>query len=311
MAKFDIDKFVENYKKEYEKLPDDTEGTGRLKKPSKKTEPDDKEIRKRIEAVLKDNQDNTACTSCPLNGKCRRINWKGDLTWVKVTGCSRHPDQKKFKGQSTTIVITDSTVSSAADADSDVSFAAARAAATSTGITNSSIGAYIYEDSGSYYITRGCLYFDTTSLPVGAVVSAAKYSLYVNSVYEDNGNADNVNLVKGNTAPHSPVVVADYNLTKYDFLVNSATVARGDLSSSAYNDWALSSPFGILVPEGYTLGMLVYSDDQDGNAPKDAIDTYGINVNGSSNVSPPKLSVTYDLPSAFNPRSLNKKQMVI
>ena len=314
MSKFDVDKFIEEYKKMYDSLPDKAKSKeGKLKSKSKETVSNDKEMRKKIEAVLKDNQNNTACVSCPLNGKCRRINWKGDQTWIKVTGCSQHPDQKKFKGRSTTVTITDLTVSAAAQ-NNDSSYANARGGATaSEGTFVSTLATYIYKtaDSSVYTVVRGLLYFDTTSIPSNAILSAAKYSIYAGTVYSDNGNADNFNIVKGNTAPHSPAVAADFASSKYDYSTPLATLHRGTMSADAYNDFILSSPFAIIIKAGYTLGMMVYSDDPDNNTPAVADTIYGSAFTGSDSVTPPKLIVTYDLPADIPPRSPNKKQMVI
>jgi hypothetical protein len=262
------------------------------------------DYRKNIEKTISDIKSKTACLSCPRFKKCNRINWKQDITFLEVTGCDLHPDQKKFKGHSTTVVITDSTVSASSQNNNLGSWANCRSAASaSEGVFTNTLANYIYKDATpTYVIVRGHLYMDTTLIPPTAIVSGAFYSIYCDVVYNSNGNADDMNIVKGNTAPHNPVVVADYNNTKYDYLTNSASVARATLNPTAYNNFTISD-LAIIVVNGYTLGMMVYSDDQDNNMPSVALSVYGATFQGSAAAHPPKLSVTYDLPAPPVPTS--------
>lgn len=315
MAKFDLDKCIAEYSALYDKLPNDVkakdDNKGPVKKPSKKNQLTPDAMRVHLTKLINETAKNTACTSCPQMGKCQRLNWKSDTTFVQVTGCSGHPDQVKFKGHSTTVVITDTAVSCYAQNNSGTSFAACRGAASASEGSNSDyLSSYTYYTAGTWVIGRGFLYFDTSVVPSGSTVTSAKHIFYCYNVFAAGSNT-NMYIIKGTgAAPHSPVANADFDRTLYSGIVS--TVAHSAINVTQYNDFTISDLTYIVVG-GTTRGVIWAGDDYANNDPHVVGDDviYGSGLSGRSAANPPKLSITYEAPVAPILRSLNKKQMVI
>jgi len=315
MAKFDLDAFITGYTAFYEALPAEVkekdDNKGPVKKPSKKNQIKPSQLKVRLQHTINETAKNTACASCPNNGKCRKLNWKADTTFVMVTGCSGHPDQAKFKGHSTTVVITDTAVSAYVQNNSNTSFAVNRGAASASEGSNSDyLSAYTYYTGGTWVIGRGLLYFDTSVVPAGSTVTSAKHILYCYDVFNAGTNT-NTYIIKGTgAAPHSPVENADFDRTLYSGVVS--TTARASITVSQYNDFTISDLTYIIVG-GTTRGVIWAGDDYGNNDPHVVGDdvVYGSGLSGRSAENPPKLSITYEAPAAPIQRSLNKKQMVI
>lgn len=306
------------YTKAYDNLPthpDPTKNKNKNKlkefdEPSKESVPHPDKHKKTITDLITDNKTTTACTSCPKTGKCRRLNWNADHSFIKVTACSEHPDQIKFKGHSTTVTITDTTVSTLGGNVGN--WATARGGATYSVSFQAYMHCLIDSDGASTYtIYRALMVFDTSSIPASAILSAAEFQLYLTAVDSNYGVRDSLVMVSGATCPHSPVVDTDFNITNYSG--ECGTKARGTCSASAYNDIPFSDLTKI-TKAGTTRFATFYSADLD-NAESASAGLYGVRGIGPTDetvpATPPKLEITYDLPVTPALRSLNKKQMVI
>ena len=117
------------------------------------------------------------------------------------------------------------------------------------------------EQLSSWGIFRTALVFDTSMIPVGAVITAAKLKLYLidDESYWMAGYY--VVVLNGQpTYPHDPVQQSDYDFTHYSG--NGGQVHTTALVLAAYNDLPLN-PTGIgwLNPGGLTKLFLMSSQD--------------------------------------------------
>jgi len=292
---FDLNVYIKKYTDEYDKLP--TKEYKLMGLPTERVSTPE-EVEMNLGDTINDNMNNTACVTCPYHKKCNRLDWTKDHTWLKVTGCSQHPDQEKFRGHSTTVTITDSTVSATHQENVfDGNWDSARnAAASNAGIFTAQVTTYIYKQisNGLRTICRANLYFDTSAIPIHAAISAANHNFYVYNIINNLDNAATYDLVKGITAPHSPVVAADYDRTKYD-IISYGNIAHASLSLNAYNAVPITN-FPYVVKGGATLGEWIISADLNNEFSTVANTTvYGIQARGSSAANPPQLVVTYDM----------------
>src|SRR3989344_4826928 len=86
-------------------------------------------------------------------------------------------------------------------------------------------------------IIRGILLFDTSSIPDGAIVTAATFSLFVNSKRDVFGQ--NLGVVASTPTSNTALVNADYSqlgTTRY-----ASDIDVGVLTASAYNDWVFNA----------------------------------------------------------------------
>ncbi len=94
-------------------------------------------------------------------------------------------------------------------------------------------------DSLTWYIRRGFLFFDTSALPDGAVISAAILSINVYQHAVTGGDFDIIIQNGQPTYPHDPLEWGDYLYSYYSGdggSINSSTLVNG-----AYNDITLNS----------------------------------------------------------------------
>lgn len=310
MAKFDLDKFIMEYKKLYDNLPDDVkpedDSKGIIKKPSKKNRPDPDTVKTRIQKIIDDTAKDTACSSCPKKGSCRKINWKGDTTFIMVTGCSGHPDQEKFKGHSTTVSIT-STQAYGMQRNIDNTWNAAWVAASSVDVGGTYLAAYssYYNTDPLYLIARMGIIFDTSAIPADAILASGYVQFYAVTKYSNTS----IQIQKGTSEhPADTILVGDYSKAYASGNCGAKDVTA--FTTDQYNDITLTDLTCITKAGTTRIYIREATYDIAGTEPLTATNIYGINGNGSEAGNPPKLSVTYDMPQ-FIIRSLNKKQMVI
>jgi hypothetical protein len=310
MSKFDLDKFIEEYTKLYDNLPDDVkpedDAKGPNKKPSKKNRPPPADLKSRIKKVIDDTAKNTACASCPKMGKCRKLNWKGDHTFILVTGCSSHPDQTKFKGHSTTVSIT-STQAYGMQRNTDTTWNAAWVAASAVDVGGIYLAAYssYYNTDPLYLIARMGIVFDTSAIPADAILDSGYIQFYAVTKYENSS----IQIQKGTVAhPADAILVGDYDKSYASGNCGAKNVV--DFTTDQYNDITLTDLTCITKAGTTRIYIREATYDIAGTEPLVETNIYGINGNGSEADNPPKLSITYDMPQ-FITRSLNKKQMVI
>lgn len=90
----------------------------------------------------------------------------------------------------------------------------------------------------TFHIYRGTVNFDTSVIPSGATISAAKLRMYADAVLAD--TAFTVVVMNGQpTYPHDPVVVGDYNKANYSG--DGGSLASGSMSAGIYNDIVLNA----------------------------------------------------------------------
>jgi hypothetical protein len=98
--------------------------------------------------------------------------------------------------------------------NSSANYNTARTAASASSTTSTNINITHQLVAATYYISRGYVYFDTSAIPDDAVITAASVYLYGKT----DGSGTNFDVVIQNgqpTYPHSPLVVGDYDHTKY------------------------------------------------------------------------------------------------
>jgi hypothetical protein len=155
-------------------------------------------------------------------------------------------------------------------------------AASSNSVDSTSGSCYVETQStGSNTwneIVRAVLYFNTSSLPDSATITAT--NLYLNVYTIGDGSDGGIYIVNGmDTYPHDPCVVGDYDYTKYaSFASNYGYADIGDnITDDQYNlinakagTFALST---IINKTGYTKLMLVERDDYNNSLPPNNTNT--------------------------------------
>lgn len=175
---------------------------------------------------------------------------------------------------------------------SNGTYATAWAAATGTvdaAITQPIVGQYLA--LGTYTVFRGYLFFDTSSIPVGATLISASLSLYGTSIIW--ASAFDVVVTNGQpTYPHDPLVVGDYAKGNYTGNGGSLTIANvGSWSASGYNLINLNATgIGWINTTGTTKLCLRTSDDIAGTSGLNEIAYYASEQGMGYQ---PKLVVTY------------------
>ena len=148
-------------------------------------------------------------------------------------------------------------------------------------------------DSGWDDLIRSIYLFDTSAIQDGASITAATFSLYVNSKRDI--FAQDVGLVGSTPASNTALVASDYGqlgTTRY-----ATDLDVGALTTSAYNDWTLNATglAAISVTSTPTKFGVRYSGDIDNSAPTASTDYAEVNVNfadTAGTTSDPKLVVT-------------------
>lgn len=176
----------------------------------------------------------------------------------------------------------------------DANYATARGSATAdSAFTVSDIYVGQGNDAGSYFVQRGYLYFDTSAIPDGAVISAA--SLYLYGANDSSAVDYDLTLQNGMpTYPHDPLVVADFangNYAGSGGVFNTAGWAVG-----SYNVLPLDAT-GIswISKTGTSKFLLRSSHDINSNAPGVGVtNSVGFESSDTAGTAQdPYLSVTY------------------
>jgi hypothetical protein len=162
----------------------------------------------------------------------------------------------------------------------------------------------------SYYIQRGALFFDTSSLPDTAVITAATLSLYG---YFDESETDfDITVVDGSLL-NDPLVSLDYS----DLLIQTTSggiLNTAGFSTSGYNDIPLNTVgIGWISKTGMTQFGLRSSSDITATTPVDMeqVGVHPSDPNGGVGYRP-RLAVTYEyeLPSPSPVPTLSQWGMI-
>ena len=151
----------------------------------------------------------------------------------------------------------------------------------------------------SYFIQRGALFFDTSSLPDTAVITAATLSLY--GYFDDSETDFDITVVDGSLL-NDPLVAGDYGDLRTQTTSGGAFNTAG-FSTSGYNDIPLNAAgMGWISNTGMTRLGLRSSRDITATAPVDFehVGVHPSDPNGGVGYRP-MLVVTYEYSTASVP----------
>lgn len=151
----------------------------------------------------------------------------------------------------------------------------------------------VQEYTGTYYIDRGFLSFDTSSIPDGATITDAVLYVYVHGK-SDVGIGDSLVLVEGTQASATDLSTADYDAFGATEL--ASRVALTAITAGAYKAITLnSSGRGVINKTGHTQLCTRSARDVDDSAPGagkySSVAIYWSDETGTSK--DPYLQVTY------------------
>lgn len=152
-------------------------------------------------------------------------------------------------------------------------------------------GGYLFseESGGLYTVMRVACVFDTSSLPHGAVVTAAELRVY-SRVLKTDGTAATVTSMTATTP------ICDNTEANYDAALAGAVV--GSIEPAEVEVWLGCdiATTAIVVGGTTTLALVETTTDLANSAPG-AGEVYGFNIDDDGGVNPPELWVTYYVPS--------------
>lgn len=158
-----------------------------------------------------------------------------------------------------------------------------------------SVGQDLLVPSYQFLVKRAFVYFDTSSLPDGAVIDSAVLSLYVSY---DNSDADfNVTIQNGQpTYPHDPLVAGDYYYQHYSGDGGSRNTTDGLVEGAYWNITLSAAGEGYISLTGDTKLCLRSSKDISGtsNVYDEVVWFYAADKGAGYE---PKLYVEYTVPS--------------
>ena len=199
---------------------------------------------------------------------------------------------------------TDTYYSSSSDgwvAASNATYSTANAAASASVVNKTGTYAVVGQaDSGSVYdIYRSALYFDTSSIPDGAVISAATIYLYGQGKDIIAGGNFLITVTNGQaTYPHDPLEAGDFSRGNYSGS-GAENFSTTSFNVGSYNAITLNATgIGWLNLTGTTKLLIRSSRDVSQTVPGGAetIRYYTSEETGTSK--DPYLSVTYTVPAA-------------
>lgn len=144
---------------------------------------------------------------------------------------------------------------------------------------------------GSYDIIRAFFPFDTSSIPDGAVISSAVFSIYGYST-TNNDNSSAAALVGATPASNTVLADGDFDQVGSTRFCDS-DIAFASWSTAGYNNFTLNATgIAAVAKAGYTVFGLRTSHDLDNSAPA-GTNKIGGYTNGAAEANSPKLVITY------------------
>jgi len=284
---------VEDYQKILDSLPDHPdrsknhhpEKDARFDELSKEMLVSPEVYKSRIEKTIEDNKENTACRTCPQNGKCKKIKWDKDHSFIKVTGCSGHPNQRKFPGKSVTVELTDN-VYAGFNGTWENSWVGVRNGTFSVFIQYTYAQGLAAKSGSIYYLYRGLTFWNTDFIPDDNAVNWSILKLFCPAKWLEYStrNATCILTTTGNIPPTT---------SNYNRLLDLLEVASIDYASviiGVYNNITL--PPSCINKVGYTKLHHRHSGDVDDEAPP-SNGNWGVDFEGSTGAHPPKLELNY------------------
>jgi hypothetical protein len=169
--------------------------------------------------------------------------------------------------------------------------------ATAKGLTSGTAAADIVLFSSklsptSFFILRGFVPFDTSSLPNNAVVTAAVLRLYRDDAINVFSNADStsVEIVPSTQASNTVLANGDFDAVTFS---SKGSINLASTTNNAYNDISLTDLSQVSLT-GYTKLALVLGRDLNNSAPTGQ---NNIAFQDRADANPPILRVTYTVPS--------------
>jgi hypothetical protein len=153
------------------------------------------------------------------------------------------------------------------------------------------VGVGQWLEGGFFYnISRGYLYFDTSSIPAGATITSALLEMYV-----DVNSATTIDVVIQNgqpNYPHNPFINSDVNYELYSN--NGGQISSDNISTSAYNSITLNSNGRNWINKGgITKFCLRGNKDIANTIPTVNWQYDAVEIDNSAN--PIKLTITYEI----------------
>ncbi len=285
VASFDLDKHIKDYEEEY-KLPKPNYGPD-IPEQDRMNPSDHKQ---NILDKLKDIYETTACYDCPLKLMCNRRTWDVGCEFAKVIGCDLHPDQARFPGHSTTVDLTDTTLSALLATGYQATWAGARDLTSGSHDHTTIMFQATRDPALGYAISRGALLFDASSIPATAYLWAVKFQLWSVAL---GANTHGIIEDGSPTYPSNPIVDADLDRTKYSGQYGS--VLGSDMPTGAYRDFYFVN-FSKVNRGGTTRHILFeYEHDVANTAPGSSTNYYVL-CEGPTHAGghDPKMTITYD-----------------
>lgn len=181
--------------------------------------------------------------------------------------------------------------------DADASYTVANENTTAQVVASDQID-IAQQGTTPYYVRRGYLLFDTSTIPSGAVITSVTLKLctqYDGSTRDFNMRVINAN---GQVSPGTPPVAGDYDRTKYT-LDGSKTVGTLATSSiqpaDSYNNISLNTDS---INKGSWTKFLLISDRDIAKTSPTSTSEFIRFYNISATNKEPKLTIEYNLPSA-------------
>ena len=198
----------------------------------------------------------------------------------------------------------------------DISYAALRGAAGRDASPDAGVE-YFYLNSGStedgwWQLSRAIFLFNTSSIPVGATVDSATFSLRIDNKYNGfSGNSFGFNLVSASPDSNTSLVGTDYALAHFGSTRFASAISHSSLSTSVYNNFSLNSSGIANVTKGGISKFGLREDTYDiGNTPPTWESSKEMNISpyyadwtGTTNA--PKLVVNYTLPGPTGVKTIN------
>lgn len=155
-----------------------------------------------------------------------------------------------------------------------------------------------YNTGGEFTIQRCFLLFDTSALPTGATISAAKIRIYVTNKYDgDNDAYAYLNVFSSNPASNSTLAVADIDQVGSTKFASDVDITG--ISTSAYLEISLNaSGIATISDSGISKFSIREGHDVDNNAIDAAgdVDSGIIFTSVTSASNKPELVITYTTP---------------
>ena len=135
------------------------------------------------------------------------------------------------------------------------------------GVSDNQMWVGQYLNGGEYYVNRGYVFFDTSSLTSDAIITATNFVFQAWSL-GFLGSSETLEVTNGQpTYPHNPVEVGDINKANYSGAAGTAPTVPNTANGEWYYYYFNSTGIGWISKTGTTKFCLRSGDDMTGTAP--------------------------------------------